>query len=672
VPLHPLPQHPVPGGQHANDRALQTKAGARLAGKQSPLFGGIVQDGSIPPDPNIAVGPNDIVQLVNTEIAVFNKNGTMELGYPKTLSSLWSALGGGCATNNGGDPIVQYDRLADRWLITQLGSLGSPFSECFAVSQSGDPAGAYYLYSYSFGSNLNDYPKFGVWPTNSNSAYLGTYNLFANSANFVGAELCAYDRQAMLSGAPSPASICYTVADGGYLPSDLDGATAPTDGEPGFFLNFNSLSSLGLYKLTPNFANPGSSTFTGPTDLPVAAFQEACGGGTCIPQPATSRQLDSLGDRLMYRLAYRRFSDHEAMVVNHSVVAGSSVGVRWYELDASTPGAFSVSQQGTFAPDSAYRWMGSMAMDQAGDIALGYSVSSSTESPGVYLTGRVPADPAGTMEAETPLQLGNGSQTGYSRWGDYTALRIDPSDDCTFWYTNEYYPQTASYNWYTFIGSFKFSQCGAAGSPDFGLSESPSPITIAAGASNSSSPATVRVSSLSGFNSAVALSTTCVAPITCSLSPASVIPASGSSAPSSLTVSVAAGAAAGTYAYTVTGQSGNLTHSTAFSVTVSAPPPPPDFSISASSPGLTISRGSTGADTINLTSVGGSSSVTLSLSGLPSRVNASFTPNPATATGSSTLSLKVNRFAPKGTYTLTVTGNNGSKSHSTQISLTIK
>jgi hypothetical protein len=457
------------------------------------------------------------------------------------------------------------------------------------------------------------------------------------------------------------------------LPSDLDGATAPTDGEPGFFLNFNpnSLSSLTLYQLKPDFANPGSSTLTGPTDLPVAAFQEACGGGTCIPQPGTNRQLDSLGDRLMYRLAYRRFGDHEAMVVNHSVVAGSSVGVRWYELDAFTPGAFSVSHQGTFAPDSAYRWMGSMAMDQVGDIALGYIVSSSTESPGVYLTGRVPTDPTGTMEAETPLQLGNGSQTGYSRWGDYTALQIDPFDDCTFWYTNEYYPQTASYNWYTFIGSFKFSQCGAAGSPDFGLSESPSPITLAAGASNSGSPATVTMTPLNGFSSSVALSTNC-APITCSLNPTSVSPALPTS---SLTVTVPAGTQAGTYINnTITGQGGGLTHSTAFSVIVSAPPPPPppDFTISASLPSLTISRGSTAADTISLTSVAGSSSVTLSISGLPLRVNASFTPNPATATGSSTLSLKVNKFAPKGTYPLTVTGNNGGKSHSTQISLTIR
>ena len=673
VPLHPLPQLPVPGGEHANDRALQNKAGDHLAVRQNPLFGGIFQDGYIPSDANIAVGPNHIVQLVNSEIAVLTKSGMMESGYPKSLGSLWSALGGGCATNNAGDPIVQYDRLADRWLITQLGSLSSPYSECFAVSQTNDPTLAYNLYSYSFGSDLNDYPKFGVWPTTSNSAYLGTYNLFANGNTFVGAELCAYDREAMMSGAANPVSICYTVPDGGYLPSDLDGTTAPSDGEPGFFLNFNSSTSLGLYQLKPDFANPSNSTFTGPTDIAVSGFTEACNGGTCIPQPSTNRQLDSLGDRLMYRLAYRRLSTHEAMVVNHSVTAGSSVGVRWYELDATTPGLFSVAQQGTFAPDSSYRWMGSIAMDQDGDIALGYSRSSSNtgDYPSIYLTGRVPGDPAGTMEAETALFLGSGSQTAYTRWGDYSAMRIDPSDDCTFWYTNEYYPQTSPYNWYTYIGSFKFNGCGSPGNPDFSIS-SPSPITLAAGTSTS---AAVMVTSLNGFNSAVGLTANCMAPITCSLNPGTVTPASGSSAQSSLTVTAPANAGGAYAPNTITGQSSspNLTHSTTFSVSVQAPAPAPapDFSISASPSSLTISRGFSGKDTISLTTIGTSSSVSLSISGLPPGTSAAFNPTTVSSAGSSTLTIKVNRKAAHGTFALFVTGNNGSTSHSTKVTLTI-
>jgi Big-like domain-containing protein len=483
----PLRLRPLAGGgalaPSVQDQALQTQAGELLeleddGGK--PRFPGVGANGWAPPDANLAVGPNDIVQIVNVEYAVYNKNGTIFTGYPKAITSVFSALVGQtgaqeCAGAAGTDPIVQYDRAADRWLISQMAAADSNFSapyyECIAVSQTNDPTGAYNLYAYPFGTNMNDYPKLGVWPTTTNSAYTATYNLFAGGGPFVGAALCAYDRAAMLSGAASPASVCFTINasplinDGGFLPSDLDGSTPPPDGTPVSFLNFQplTLSSLRLYQFVPNFANPGSSTLSAPIDIGVASFSEACGGGTCIPQAGTSQHLDSLGDRLMYRLAYRNFGDHDALVVNHSVAAGSSVGVRWYELRRSPPtGAFTLYQQGTFAPaDSTYRWMGSAAMDHAGDIAIGYSASSSSLFPAIRYTGRTPADAQGTMRAEISLLEGTGSQTaGLSRWGDYTALRIDPSDDCTFWYTNEYQPSNGTFNWATFIGSFKFMGCG--------------------------------------------------------------------------------------------------------------------------------------------------------------------------------------------------------------------
>jgi len=484
----PLRLRPLAGGgalaPSVQDQALQTQAGELLeleddGGK--PRFPGVGANGWAPPDANLAVGPNDIVQIVNVEYAVYNKNGTIFTGYPKAITSVFSALVGqtgaqecaGAAGAAGTDPIVQYDRAADRWLISQMAAADSNFSapyyECIAVSQTNDPTGAYNLYAYPFGTNMNDYPKLGVWPTTTNSAYTATYNLFAGGGPFVGAALCAYDRAAMLSGAASPASVCFTINasplinDGGFLPSDLDGSTPPPDGTPVSFLNFQplTLSSLRLYQFVPNFANPGSSTLSAPIDIGVASFSEACGGGTCIPQAGTSQQLDSLGDRLMYRLAYRNFGDHDALVVNHSVAAGSSVGVRWYELRRSPPtGAFTLYQQGTFAPDSNYRWMGSAAMDHAGDIAIGYSASGNNLSPAIRYTGRIPTDPSGTMRAETSLREATSSQTGLSRWGDYTALRIDPSDDCTFWYTNQYQPSNGSFNWATFIGSFKFIGCG--------------------------------------------------------------------------------------------------------------------------------------------------------------------------------------------------------------------
>ena len=198
------------------------------------------------------------------------------------------------------------------------------------------------------------------------------------------------------------------------------------------------------------------------TSESVAPFTPACGGGTCIPQLGTSQQLDSLADRLMYRLAYRNFGDHEALLVNHSVTAGTSVGIRWYEI-RSPGGTPTVYQQGTYAPDATFRWMGSIAMDKVGNIALGYSASSSTLSPSIRYTGRAPTDALGTMQAETIIQAGGGSQlSNLSRWGDYSAMTVDPIDDCTFFYTTEYLKASGTFNWSTRIASFKFPSCNTS------------------------------------------------------------------------------------------------------------------------------------------------------------------------------------------------------------------
>src|SRR5205823_7014717 len=198
---------------------------------------------------------------------------------------------------------------------------------------------------------------------------------------------------------------------GGLLPADLDGSTAPPAGAPNDVVSFGT-NSLLLWRFHTDWATPANSTLTGPTTIPVAAFSPACtGGGTCIPQSGTTQKLDSLADRLMYRLAYRNFGDHESLVVNHSVTAGSSVGVRWYEL-RNPNGTPTVFQQGTYAPDASYRWMGSIAMDHTGDIALGYSVSSSTLRPGIRYTGRLASDPLGAMtQGEGTIVTGGGSQT---------------------------------------------------------------------------------------------------------------------------------------------------------------------------------------------------------------------------------------------------------------------
>jgi hypothetical protein len=229
-------------------------------------------------------------------------------------------------------------------------------------------------------------------------------------------------------------------------------------------MNFG-FNSLNLWKFSVNFADSAMSTLTGPTNLPVAAFNAACaGGGACIPQPGTSTKLNSLGDRLMYRLAYRNRAGVESLVVNHSVAVGNKrfgiTSIRWYEIRSPNPSP-TIYQQGTLGTsDSVHRWMGSIAMDKQGNIALGYSASSSTLRPSIRFTGKLSVDALGTMQAESNLLTGVGSQTGnLQRWGDYSAMTIDPVDDCTFWYTNEYLAENGSFNWRTRIFSFKFPGC---------------------------------------------------------------------------------------------------------------------------------------------------------------------------------------------------------------------
>ena len=432
-------------------------------------FSGFTVTGA-PSDVNLAVGPNDVVQAVNTSYAVFSKAGSVILG-PVAFSTLFSGFSS-CTRTFYSDPIVLYDRQADRWVLAILGydsTSSGPYYHCIAVSTSGDPTGSYTRYSFISNTNLPDYPKMGVWP----DAYYVTYNLFSGNT-LLGAQICAHNRSAMLAGQSETAQ-CFTTSSSnpGLLPANLDGPAAPPAGAPNYLLSLgSSANTLSLWSFHVDWTSPANSTFTGPTNLAVAAFNEACSnGGTCISQSGTSTQLDSLGDRLMYRLAYRNFGDHESLVANHSVNAGSETGVRWYEIRG--PGATPVVyQQGTYSPDSNHRWMASVAMDSAGDIGVGFSVSSSSIHPQIHYSGRLSSDPPGTLpQGEASIIDGAGSQTTYScflffqcaltRWGDYTAMQVDPSDDCTFWYTDQYIPANGSFNWSTRLATFKFPSCGA-------------------------------------------------------------------------------------------------------------------------------------------------------------------------------------------------------------------
>jgi hypothetical protein len=330
----------------------------------------------------------------------------------------------------------------------------TPFLQCVAVSTTSDATGSYNRYAFAFGNQFNDYPKMGVWP----DAYYISFNNFLNGQTFTGPNACAMDRAKMLTGAAATIQ-CFQQSSAftTLLPVDMDGTIQPTAGEPGFFVDFGA-NKLNLWKFHVDFGTPANTTFTGPTAVPVTAFTQGC-NRSCVSQPGTTNRLDMLGDRLMYRLAYRKFADaHEALVVSHSITSG----YRWYEI-RDPNGSPTVFQQGTFAPDASTRWMGSIAMDQNGNIGMGYTVGSTTVFPSVFFTGRVPGDPLGTMETEQLIVNGSGSQTSPTRWGDYSAMTVDPADDCTFWYTQEYSKTTGSFSWNTRIANFKFAGCGGGG-----------------------------------------------------------------------------------------------------------------------------------------------------------------------------------------------------------------
>ena len=623
---------------------------------------------SAPPDTNGTVGATQYVQWVNSSFAIFNKSNGALIAGPTAGNTLWSGFGGGCQTNNDGDPVVLYDKAAQRWVFSQFSVSTTPYLQCIAVSTTSDATGTFNRYSFQYG-NFDDYPKMGVW----SDGYYETFNMF-NGNTFVGADACSYDRTAMLAGSTAT-QVCFQQGSGvgGLLPSDIDGNTAPPAGSPNYLVYFGT-NNLNLYKFHVDFSTPSNSTFTGPTTISVAAFNPLCGGGTCVVQPGTTQQLDSLADRLMYRLAYRNFGTHESLVVNHSVVAGSSGGVRWYEIQ-NPSGTPTVAQQSTFAPDSNYRWMGSVAMDQSGDLAVGYSVSSSSLNPTVRYAGRVPTDPASTLEAEVNVVTGSGSQSGsnLSRWGDYSAMQVDPVDDCTFWYTQEYMKTTGSFNWNTRIANFKFPSCGGTATPDFSVAAAPSSLTITQGTNGTS---TITVTSLSGFNAATTLSTSGLpSGLTAAFSTNPVTPPANGNATSTLTLTASATATTGTATVTVTGTSGSTTHTATIALTVN-PAASPNFTIGTSPASVAVTQGGTGTSTTTITSLNSfNAATTLSATGLPAGVTAAFSTNPVTppANGSatSTLTFTASASATVGSATVTVTGVSGSLTHATTISLTV-
>lgn len=471
-----LPNRQSNTGPTGQDPALQTSAPAVSAATVGANFEGVNNvNGVLPPDTNGDIGPNHYVQMVNLSFAIYDRNGTKLYG-PVAGNTLWQGFGGPCETTNDGDPVVLYDHLADRWIMTQFALPRyprGPFYECIAVSQTPNPLGSWHRYEFLISnSKLNDYPKFGVWP----DGYYMSINQFSCKfigCNWAGAGAVAFERDAMLNGQAARMVYfdLYNVDPnlGGMLPADLDGPS-PSAGTPNPFVQMDdnawgySSDQLQIWNFHVDWTNPSNSNFTFDKALPVSPFDsDMCGyGRNCIPQPGGTN-VDALSDRLMFRLQYRNFGSHQTLMVNHTVDANGSdrAGVRWYELRDNGSG-WSVRQQATYSPDSANRWVGSIAMNGAGDIGLGYSVSSASISPSIRFTGRLVADPLNQMtQGEGTIINGNGYQTHTSgRWGDYAMMAVDPVDDCTFWFTTEYYNSVSSAGWRTRVGSFKLANCG--------------------------------------------------------------------------------------------------------------------------------------------------------------------------------------------------------------------
>ena len=491
------------GSSNAKDPVIQKKRGAGPLSAPIANFNGMCLPfgppcaeasscSCLPPDTNGAVGQTQFVQMVNSDFAVYAKTGQV-LRHATPIKALWSGVGGECAVHNDGDPVVVYDQFADRWLLSQFvaqPAAGEDYGECVAVSQTGDATGAYNLYFFDWGATMFlDYPHIGVW---RDGYYLSANEFPTGQQTSAGAAAIVLERDKMLAGQPAryvwfdesaanPVGGQYI----GQLPADADGSRLPPAGEPNVFAEVDDPSSipptgsdagfdLRLWRFHVDWTNPANSTFGDHGQpsftLPVAPFvrpQCVYGYGDCALQKGGAQGLDVLGDRLMFRLAYRNFGDHESLVLNHTVKADALEGIRWYEV-RNPANAPSISQQGTYAPDDSVtnplsRWMGSIAMDKLGDIALGFSASGVNDYPSIRYTGRAAGDASGQMtQAEQVLYTGQGPQTEVEgRWGDYSELSVDPTNDCTFWYTQEYLTSDLVVigSWATRIGSFRFPGC---------------------------------------------------------------------------------------------------------------------------------------------------------------------------------------------------------------------
>jgi hypothetical protein len=415
-----------------------------------------------PPDTCGDVGINHYVQAVNVSIGIFDKS-TGAMHSATTFDDFFegpSVAGTPCDENNNGDPIVLYDQYEQRWIIFDFAWIGTSNGSWYSIaaSKTSDPTGDWWVYAFHADNTLlNDYPKGGVWP---DGIYI-TANMFQFSGGFQHAKVWAFKKPDIYNGT----LISQSITDNSWeawsiLPSHAKGDTPPPLGEPNYMYALDAdeyggpgQDAIFWWKFRVDWGNPNNTTWEGSYIMPTAPFGLTAAG---IPQPGTSVTLDSLYGRLMNPANYTDFGTHASVYLCHVAEYSGRRTKRWYEIRINNETS-SIYQQGTYAPDSDHRWMGSIAGDKHGNIAMGYSVGSSTLYPSIRYAGRLVADPLGELsQGEASMVEGTGSQTVYSRWGDYSCMTVDPTDGETFWYTNEYLI-TTGLNWQTRIGSFKFA-----------------------------------------------------------------------------------------------------------------------------------------------------------------------------------------------------------------------
>lgn len=498
--LPPLPE----GKGKAEDEAQQKQATSPSRFTVVRKFAGLKASDNranlAPPDSAGAPGKEQYVQWINQTMMVFGKDGSVK--YSATDGdTIWTGSGGPCEESNDGDPIVLFDHLKGtnnqdgRWILSQFAvAQGPPYYQCVAVSKTSNALGPYYRYAFKF-ELFNDYAKIGIWP----NAYDISFNMFQDqnkkdaSGNeifkYIGPRACALEREKMLQGLPAHMQ-CFNPQSRSLLPADVDGSLNPASDAPGLFMDY-AVGAVRIWQMKVNWNDAHRSTLSAPKEIAVEPFSEACHNAGCVSQPGTEQKLDASGDRLMFRLAYRRFEGadpYEVLLANHTVrvnaedkdAADSQVAaIRWYELRRTRTTPWTIKQQGTYSPDilnktPSSRWGGSIAMDRCGNILLGYSKSGRDAYPSIYLTGWTQKhDTLQQLEVEREAQPGRGSVPPNSksknsdmyRWGDYSSMTLDP-DDSTFWYTSEDQAANQPYAWETYIFSVRFPQdCKDAGGP---------------------------------------------------------------------------------------------------------------------------------------------------------------------------------------------------------------